>query len=265
VIRIKLHKIAIILFVIIGSFLLLAYNPYLLFRYKYNFGNVNYYSDKNLPIDSCFPVGMSLKEVHNLVLNQVESSVFYKKDVQYDVFLCENSFIYKAYSFFLSESNAYCLWRFGGNVFVRNHNICSNGFRFSTNLSHLSTVIAHELVHSAVVKEIGQQKYLTTPKWVKEGYSEYVAHDEITLGFLKRRFDLEQATNFVKDERNDLFFSYDKYTLMVSYLILEKNKSEQSLFDSPPSEKELIKELLKWRVHENTRVITQNKKKIKQN
>jgi hypothetical protein len=194
-------------------------------------------------------------------MRQLELSEFYNKNFRANIFFCDNELLFKAYSLFMTNSNAYCLWCFGGNIFVLNPDICSNRIAEKIISSPLSAIITHELVHSLVLQKIGIYQYANTPKWLVEGYSEYISKDEIEIGYFKRKFYRSQFYGFVDES---IFASeYDDYTLAVSYLLFEKQKPTMSIFLSPPNYEILKKDLVRWDLDINSKLVTIKNQKIK--
>jgi hypothetical protein len=92
-------------------------------------------------------------------------------------------------------------------------------------------LLTHELTHKLEVVLLGKEQYSRTPKWLIEGYAEYVSH--------KGRADLLFESNIETD--------YNRYNNVVAYLLNVEKMSEKDLFNNPPDYETVLSELKKWR------------------
>ncbi len=80
----------------------------------------------------------------------------------------------------------------------------------------LSSVIAHETVHSLLENKLGLLKYKLLPKWKDEGYSDFIANES--------SYDIQKGLiNICSSKKpSSASFNYFKYRLYIKYLLEEE-------------------------------------------
>ncbi len=91
-------------------------------------------------------------------------------------------------------------------------------------------LLSHEIMYKIVVDKIGKGAYQKTPKWLVEGFLEYVSDSTFLSNLLS----------------NQAFLEYNKYELVVSYLIKVKGIKDLELFKNPLEYDLACKEASKW-------------------
>jgi hypothetical protein len=123
------------------------------------------------------------------------------------------------------------------NVFLRdaavedNRLISPSGSRVPGDRT-LDYFIAHEITHTLTVRAIGWLKYYELPRWVREGYADYVAKGSA--------FDYEPARRAFLTGAPEMDWQqsglYWRYHLLVAYLLDKQHWTVQQLLESPPEQ-----------------------------
>jgi hypothetical protein len=123
------------------------------------------------------------------------------------------------------------------NVFLRdaavedNRLISPSGSRVPGDRT-LDYFIAHEITHTLTVRAIGWLKYYELPRWVREGYADYVAKGSA--------FDYEPARRAFLTGVPEMDWQqsglYWRYHLLVAYLLDKQHWTVQQLLESPPEQ-----------------------------
>jgi hypothetical protein len=101
----------------------------------------------------------------------------------------------------------------------------------------LAYCCAHELTHIVTSEHIGVVGLLRLPGWVREGIADYVAIED--------RQSFEQLSDALADRPVDvpmmqIYGSYPRYRLLVTYFIEKKGWSVEQLFKTSPSMNEAL-------------------------
>lgn len=122
----------------------------------------------------------------------------------------------------------------------------------------LTWLIAHELMHTLQYLDSPNFFYKSPWKihWQLEGHADYIAREFQNDGQLKNKIDFFEKEKlkdhigypvFKREDGTCQILSYFKYSLVVQYLIEEKNLSFDQLLKVEDSLDELYEELLAWR------------------
>ncbi len=191
-------------------------------------GNLTFYYQGEFESDtSCFINSKKrLLNTQTAIHESLKTSCFYDSATfRGNIFLTHNLFVSNSFAFFRKHYIAFCLWKIDGRVIVEKHDVYQKGF------DDTFILLSHELTHKLEVDILGKKRYSSTPKWLIEGYAEYISH--------RGRIDLSFELNADTD--------YRKYETVVAYLLREKKISEKDLFNNPPNYEIMISELKKWR------------------
>jgi hypothetical protein len=191
--------------------LLLIPFPQMLFANKLEYKCfIVYYHDSNIN-----------SEEFRMVLDKSEkllkTSKLFDNTIKQKLFICNG---FWEYTFFAPLSRK----AFGVNYMLVQHIFLSktsisdnlivrNGIE--NNKRTLSSVIAHETVHSLLENKIGLLKNMLLPSWKKEGYCDYIAC-ESSYNSQKGLIDFCN-----EKEPNSSSFKYFKYKLYITYLLEE--------------------------------------------
>ena len=102
----------------------------------------------------------------------------------------------------------------------------------------LSYFIAHELMHVAIARTLGPWRYSRLPRWVDDGYADYVARD-IDLGEALQGF--KEGRRELAPERSGL---YVRYHLMVAHALEKSGLTPRALLETPPEGGDVERQLL---------------------
>lgn len=95
------------------------------------------------------------------------------------VFVCNNRWLFTLLAPTSSRAFAFTM-PITGNIFVADADFVKDATRSSAptyNTRSVSGVVAHEITHNLIRKRLGLIRSIMLPKWVAEGYCEYVAHE----------------------------------------------------------------------------------------
>jgi hypothetical protein len=225
----KTLLIILFIFFLIGSYYILLFNySNVFFPKKVQKGNLTFYYQQEFSSDTfCF-----VDKANELAFKCKKIDECLKTSILYDsttfeghVFLTDNDFLINSFAFFRPHHSAFCLWKLDGRVIIKKHEVCERMFE------EASSLIAHELVHVLEVGYLGKQQYKETPKWLLEGYAAYIAQNG--------------NVNLIFEPSNE--GEYDKYLLVVGYLLQERKYKEKQLFATPPDYEETLNEIQHWR------------------
>ena len=207
--------------------------PQLIFANKFEYKNFTvYYQDSKINHeDMTFVLDKSIE-----LLSQSE---LFDNQFKQNVFICSS---YSEYSFLAPMHGS----TFGVNVSLTRNIILANS-SFPDNLSirkgndnnkrTLSSVIAHETVHSLLVNKLGFAKYRFLPTWKNEGYCDFIAnessYDELT--------GMDNICNDIAVDSPS--FEYFKYRLYATYLFQEKKITLESFLNDDFDIQNLHKEI----------------------
>jgi hypothetical protein len=82
------------------------------------------------------------------------------------------------------------------------------------NFRNLDEVIAHEFCHIYQYKVLGYYKFVPLPRWIKEGYPEFISNPQVIGGFSIVNID---TTNLTKCDRD-----YIRYRQKVESVMLKQ-------------------------------------------
>lgn len=122
------------------------------------------------------------------------------------------------YSFFALTSNKAfaCNYQLTSNFFIANSNINKNEvYRNDDSIKYtreLSQLIAHETMHTLIVKKLGYWNSRKLSTWKNEGYCEYVSNKNINT--------VKDAKEFLITNKNDerIGTIYVRFKFAVTYL-----------------------------------------------
>jgi hypothetical protein len=147
-----------------------------LFEHKRQFDGFTVYSDQPLPEQ----YGQIIEDARE----RIEAMDHVRPDASYDVFICNEPWRYSLLAFLsrrTSNSLAIGLSVFD-HIFVNNTKVQRfaarnyGGIRHSRYEGSQAEVIAHEIAHFKMLKELGVWTALDLPIWKSEGMAEYLAN-----------------------------------------------------------------------------------------
>jgi hypothetical protein len=218
----------IVIFIVSLYYLILFQYPKFFFPLESSQGNLTFYFQKEFESDTfCFVnnnkrLNNTCTEIHE----SLKTSSFYDSSkFKGTIFLTNNSFLLNSFAFFQKHYSAFCIWKIDGRVVLQKHEVCNRMF------GETPILISHELTHKLEADLLGKILYSKTPKWLIEGYAEYISHK----GIVNLMFQPSGETD------------YNKYEAIVAYLLNKKNISQKDLFNNPPNYETVLSEVEKWR------------------
>jgi hypothetical protein len=198
--------------------------PAFLFAHKHQNENLSMYSDQPFP--------PNIKTISDGVLFRLKKSDLFIKDEEYRVHIANEDWRWR----FISHNN-YVAGGFNTgfrhNSFIRPSDIANNQITIPSNnladphLRDLIYFISHEVGHGLMFEEVGYiNNFLQHPKWVQEGYPDYVP---------KGTFDFEanlaqfSSGHIRLSERSAQRGLYVRYHLYMACLIDRQGLSIQAV------------------------------------
>ncbi len=123
------------------------------------------------------------------------------------------------------------------NVFISKSAIPVNlvyNMTDENNVRTLSSVIAHEAVHSLLMRRLGLIKYVFFPTWKNDGYCEFIARES---SYNQEKGLAEVCSN--NENSDSKSFMYFKYRLYIKYLLEEKKITLDNFLNADFDQKEL--------------------------
>ena len=154
------------------------------------------------------------------------ASELYRPGMKFKVYLCNNHWLYLLASSFR--------WNSMGAHVSTTGRMMIDLKSLSSNESFVRSV-AHEITHSMIRQHVGW-RVMMLPKWVTEGYAEYVAHGAWSTRDARSELLQMQSES---DDHED----YGQYRLMVTYALKVKGIPLQSLLFNPPAAREVVHDI----------------------
>lgn len=187
-------------------YVLMVLYPNLLFSYSVSYKNYTVFSNEVME-DHIYSILDSVDK-------QLSTSDVYDNTIKHKIFISDN---YKLYTFL---SHMYYKTSGITYVFFNNHYITKSEIKNDVSIKNsegynktsLTHVITHESMHTLLQERLGLIKYLSLPKWMMEGYCEYISDDSI--------YDYDEGIEQLKTGKKDKSksFNYFQYRIMVEYL-----------------------------------------------
>jgi hypothetical protein len=190
------------------------------------------------------PLPPQAREILADVRRRVARSPFYDPAGTYDLFLCDDSRLFTAFTLWDRRAGGVSHWTLTGNIFLRPAHVENN--RLLSPAGHevpeertLAYFMAHEITHTMVARRIGRVNYARLNHWQAEGYADYVG--KAGAFDYARSLAAFQADELKLDPRRSGL--YLRYQLLVQHLLEQRGMTPQSLLagpiDAEPIEREL--------------------------
>lgn len=214
-------------------YLILLLFPQFLFGYSTSKHGITFYAREPIPVET----SLILNKIHT----KLESSLLYDRNDTFHIFLCGTQSVYwllspvSRYSFAVS-------YPLTDNIVVARANIPSNTSRTyrTENKRFLSDVITHECGHVLIARRAGRKTAYFKPKWLQEGYCEYLAGSSTV--------NEERGDAWIRGEWNaqGLPLDYYLWRRMVEYLITCEKQDILELLAKPPDYTEVLTKTRSW-------------------
>lgn len=214
--------------------LTLTIHPQPLFAFSMREGNLVLYARAPLPKEAG-PIARD-------ALNRVAESPLYDPAREQHAFLCDSQSLYSLLSVSTHGSGKTNPFR---NVFIRPANVARDRIIERSGLEKpsprtLAYVLAHELTHALTFDRLGFSASRRLSAMQLEGYADFVA--------LGPYGDMRAGREALKGDAFEMSVSrsgrYDRYRLLVSYLLGTRRMSPEQLFARRLEEKDVLAQLL---------------------
>jgi hypothetical protein len=223
--------------------------PHPLFEHKQRFDGFTVYSD--LPIPDHYG------EVIEDARARIEAMDYVRPDANYDVFICDEPWRYSLFAFLTrrtSNSLAIGLSAFD-HIFVNNLKVQRfaaqnyGGIRHSRYEGNTAEVIAHEIAHFKMLKQLGVWTALNLPLWKSEGMAEYLANLAATRADesydFTERVDLLMNIEFWGSEHSFARQMFESH-LLIEFLAEEQGLSLNDLANPKVTDDLARDQMLAW-------------------
>ena len=224
------HAVSVLVFLYIG----IAFFPQPLFSHQLEHEGITLYSTKSISSEKG-------KVLLSEVRSKIKLSDLYNEQQEFQVFLCNSKSLYTLFSPFSRESFGQA--NLFSNIIIANANLDANivtAFRDKHNERSFTSVITHEIGHEMIKDEFGLVSAYRAPKWLNEGYCEYIS-DESSF---PESQGIEMITQGKTEDSNS--FKYFEYRKMVEFYLDEKGKTIKELFSSSPLESNMRDQTRQW-------------------
>ena len=231
-------------FVLFGIALLyvgLLLYPSILFSHNYEYSNCSIYSDR--------VIDEKIEQLIDEANNRVSKSDLLKKNVHFKIYICNDMWRMWLFSMGSTNAGAVVHYNFTRDIIFRPVDIKNNKiippdtWYFAKDTTAfldrpLTYYIAHEMVHvlQSHFTNRGDWKH---PVWLREGYADYIAKDG-SFDFSKNQLMLRNNAPELDPEKG----LYRYYHLLVAYLLDKKGMKIKDIYQNPPEEEMLKKEVL---------------------
>jgi hypothetical protein len=207
----KVTKRAFLAFMTVAaSYLLLLVFPQPLFAYQLEHEGIVLHARRPIP-DA---MRQTLERVHA----RIERSPLYDRSQTFHVFICEPQWAFTLFARTNYQVGGIAHGYIGRHVFLRESDmdhdrlIGPNGRPVAADRP-LSYFIAHELTHILQARHLGLLGFARLPRWINDGYADYVARDIDLAAALD---GLKHGVRELDPARSGLYL---RYQLMVSFLV----------------------------------------------
>jgi hypothetical protein len=197
------------------------YTSPLFFPYQLVHGEMILYSDTPIP-DSYVLLTKTTTEM-------LSKSPYYNGRLPLRIYLCDTRWRFSLFSYFSSNRIGYYNVD-SDSIFIDHQKMDS--------ARELMEVMVHEATHAMVFNSLGKIKMWLLPKWVSEGYAEYVAYprmNKLSMSFKVLCLNRMEARRSAK--------SYQRYHVLVAYALDVKKIPLETLMRNPPLQRDLEREL----------------------
>lgn len=225
---------------LVGAALLVLCFPQPLFAYQLRYGPYSVWSDR--------PIPPALRPVLDEVTARLARSDLYSTDQRFRVFICNENWRLAIYSQQFSGAMGGVTDNiFTRNVYLRESDITRNriippgGWGEFMLDRPLTYYIAHELTHVMESRAFGRSLELRYPRWLIEGYADYIGKAG-RFDYVQNRRALLAGARELDPARSGL---YRLFHLEVAYLLDRKHERVRQLFEAPPREEKVRAALLR--------------------
>jgi hypothetical protein len=225
------------LFALGAGYLALVIHPQPLFGYTLQRGNIVLHARAPLPPQ----VPPMLEDA----VARVGRSPLYDAKRTHHVFLCDSSGLFDFFALADYRSGGVTHTWYTGNAFIRPANLQRGRVIGRSGVEKggdrtLTYFIAHEVTHAMTMDRLGRWRRARLARFQEEGYADYVAFAQ-PVDLAHGRADLIANTADMDPRRSG---HYDRYRLLVAYLLQRRGLSVDQLLARPLDKSAVEAELL---------------------
>lgn len=220
-----------------AGYLALVIHPQSLFAYSLQRGNIVLHARVEFPPQ----VAPMLEDA----AARVSRSPLYDGARTHEVFLCDTSALFNFFALWDFRSGGVTHTWYTGNAFIRPTNLRQGRVIGRSGIETggertLAYFIAHEVTHAMTMDRIGRWRLARLARFQEEGYADYVAVAR-AVDLERGRADLLAGTADMDPRRSG---RYDRYRLLVGYLLQRRGLSVDELLARPIDKSEVEGALL---------------------
>lgn len=224
------------LLALVAAYVALALHPQPLFAYSVQRGNIVLYARQPLPPEA----SPTLDDV----IARVAGSPLFDATRTHHVFLCDTPRSFAFFTLWNRNAGAVAQVYGVGNVFVRPANVPRGRVIGASGVEKggprtLAYYVAHEVTHAMTADRIGRWQYHALAPFQVEGYADYVAFAQ-PVDISRGRADWVAGTVDMDPRRSG---HYDRYRLLVAYLLQERHLPVDELLAHPLSSADVERQL----------------------
>ena len=224
--RTGLRRVALTLVAVVAGYVALVVHPQPLFAYTLQRGNLVLHARHPLPPEAT--------PMLDDALARVSRSPLYVASRTHHVFLCDTSALFDLFTLWNYKSGGVTNTWLNGNVFIRPANVRRGRVIGRSGVEKggertLAYYVAHEVTHAMSADRVGRWRLSRLAAFQREGYADYVAFAR-PVDLRRGRADLEANTYDMDPSRSG---HYDRYRLLVGYLLQRRNLSVDEVLARP--------------------------------
>jgi hypothetical protein len=228
----RLRRLALALVALVAGYVALVIHPQPLFAYTLQRGNLVLHARRPLPPEAT--------PMLDDALGRVSRSPLYDAARTHDIFLCDTSGLYSFFSLWNHRSGGITHTWAGGNAFIRPADVRRGRVIGASGVEKggartLAYYVAHEVTHAMSADRAGRRRFGRLPAFQTEGYADYVAFAR-PVDLRRGRADLEANTC---DMSTSCSGHYDRYRLLVGYLLQQRHLTVDELLSRPLDRREI--------------------------
>ena len=211
--------------------------PQPLFGHQLDHKGITLYSTQPIPVDKG-------EELLSQIRSEISVSEIHDSKKKFEIFICNSKELYTFFGPLVRDTFGF----FYLNTIIAHADIETNmakAYRANHNTRSFTSVATHEICHEMIRDKFGFLSGHTKPKWLQEGYCEYIAKESSfpeNLGY-------EMIAKGKADKSNS--FKYFEYRKMVEFYLDKKGYTIGELFSSPPSESDARNQMRNWLSNQN--------------
>lgn len=181
------------------------------------------------------------KTLISQIRTEIRESELHNEKQVFQIFLCNSKPLYTFFNPF--SRNSFGQTNLSSKIIIANTNLDTNiatAFRDEHNERSFVGVATHEIGHEMIKDELGLLSAYRAPKWLNEGYCEYISGES--------SFPEKEGIEMIakgKGEKSSSF-KYFEYRKMVEFCLKERGTTIKDLFSDPPSEQDVRNQTRQW-------------------